>query len=138
MTHLTPCTSPVVTTNSGQLRDLAALDASVQAAEQHLKQIQAFIQQEKQVIVKAQAVHAACSVQLEQLQYISSNLPARLPAPSQELAAQQVTASQPAAVQQHAEQNDDQDENCNAANQQPAKPKPPALDKKKKARAPRR
>lgn len=125
-------------TSDGQLQDLVALDASVQAAEQHLKQIQAFIQQERQAMLGVQAVHAACASQLDHLQYISSNLPARLPAPSQEPAAQQVTASHPAAVQQHAEQEHEQDENSNAANQQPATVKPQGADKKKKAPAPRR
>ena len=119
------------------MQDVIALDATVQAAEQQLKHIQACIQQEKQAIVKAQAVHAACAMQLQQLQFMSSNLPARLPEPSQPSVAQQVTLQQPAAEQQHME-DDDQDENCNAANQQPPVTKTSTMDKKKKARAPRR
>ena len=120
------------------MQELIVLDAHVQAAEQQLRQVQAFIQQEKDAIVRAQAVHAACSLQYEQLQYISSHLPARLPEVSQHPAAQRLTVPQPAAVQQHTEQDHDQDENCDAANQQPAVAKTLVADKKKKARAPRR
>ena len=111
----------------------------MQAAEQQLRQVQAFIQREKQAIVRAQALHEACSLQHEQLHYIGSHLPARLPELSQHLAAQHLTVPQPAAVQQHTEQDTDQDENCDASNQQPAVAKTAAAaDKKKKARAPRR
>lgn len=119
------------------MQDVIALDATVQAAEQQLKQIQACIQQEKQAMVKAQAVRAACAMQLQQLQHLSSNLPARLPEPSQPAVAQQVTLQQPAAEQQLME-DDDQDENCKAASQQPLVTKTFTMDKKKKARAPRR
>ena len=112
----------------------------MQAIEQKLRDIQRFISQEKQAVVKAKALISACSLQREQLQYISTHLPARLPeaAHSKPQAAQQ-TAQDSAAAHSEPEAISEGAENTNSSNvDQSAAVKQAAGDKKKRPKAPRR
>lgn len=120
-------------------QELAALDASVQAIEQKLREIQQFISQEKQAITKARALISACFLQQDQLQYISSHLPARLPEANPATQAAQPTASTSLPSKDLPGEDLYTDENTDAFNveAQPVAAKH-AGDKKKRSKAPRR
>ena len=123
-------------------QELAALDTSVQAIEQKLRDIQNFIAREKQAITKARALIKASALQQDQLEYISTHLPTRLPeANSVSLNAQpQPAAGTSKSGKESPTEELDTDENADTANveAQPAAAKPTAGDKKKRAKAPRR
>ncbi|DBA84982.1 TPA: hypothetical protein ACH3X2_005721 [Trebouxia sp. C0005] len=123
-------------------RELAALDTSVQAIEQKLRDIQHFIGQEKQAITKARALTKACALQQDQLEYIGTHLPARLPeANSVSINAQpQPVAGTSTSSKELPTEELETDENADTANveAQPAAAKQTAGDKKKRAKAPRR
>lgn len=122
-------------------QELAALDVSVQAIEQKLREIQQFITREKQAIAKARAVISACTVQQDQLQYISTHLPTRLPQATvvSSHTAQPIVSTSFLGNESSTEERDT-DENNDAGNMeaQPATTAQAAGDKKKRARAPRR
>ena len=122
-------------------QELAALDASVQAIEQKLREIQQFIQQEKQAVTKARALISACSLQRDQLQYISTHLPARLPEAScvsNQVARQVSGPLAPSKEYVGEEANTDENSDTTNVETQPAAAKQAATDKRKRPRAPRR
>ncbi len=123
-------------------QELAALDTSVQAIEQKLRDIQHFIGQEKQAITKARALIKASALQQDQLEYISTHLPTRLPeANSVSIDAQpQPAAGTSTSGKELPTEELETDENTDTANAeaQPAAAKQTAGDKKKRAKAPRR
>ncbi len=123
-------------------QELAALDTSMQAIEQKLRDIQHFIGREKQAITKARALISACALQQDQLEYISTHLPTRLPeANSVSIHAQpQPAAGTSTSSKELPTEELDTDENADTANAeaQPAAAKQTAGDKKKRAKAPRR
>ena len=122
-------------------QEVAALDASVQAIEQKLRDIQRFINQEKQAVVKARALISACTLQHNQLQYISSHLPAHLPqADSSKSQSTTQLPTENASINAAADSHADADENAEISNVQlqPAVAKQAAAEKKKRPRAPRR
>ena len=118
---------------------MVALDSSVQAIELKLKEIQRFIGQEKQAINKAKNLICACSKQRDQLQYLSTHLPARLPeAVTNKYKPSQQTASTSALARDvSGDEVSDADENLDIANVEP-QPTRQANDKKKRSKAPRR
>lgn len=111
-----------------------SLEATLQASEQQMRELQTFLQQERQALARAKALNAACARQAEQLQYISANLPARLP----ESRSAQPSSAAPAPPQeaQH-DQDQGENENQDSTNQPLANAKQPAVDKKRKSKAPR-
>ena len=119
--------------------ELAQLDSSIQVAELRLRDIQRFISQEKQAISQAKVLITACSAQADQLQYIESHLPARLPEASA-LSSQQSSGASASAEDRSADNVLDTDENIDSTNleTQPVPAKQLAGDKKKRAKAPRR
>ena len=123
-------------------QELAALDTSVQAIEQKLRDIQHFIGREKQAITKARALIKACALQQDQLEYISTHLPTRLPeANSVSITAQpQPAAGISTSSKELPTEELDKDENADTTNveAQPAAARQTAGDKKKRAKAPRR
>ena len=120
-------------------QDVVALDSSVQAIELKLKEVQRFIGQEKQAINKAKNLISACSKQRDQLQYLSTHLPARLPtAVANKTKPSQQTASTSASARDvSGDEVSDADENLDIANVEP-QPTRQANDKKKRSKAPRR
>ena len=114
----------------------------MQAIEQKLRDIQHFIGQEKQAITKARALTKACALQQDQLEYIGTHLPARLPeANSVSINAQpQPVAGTSTSSKELPTEELETDENADTANveAQPAAAKQTAGDKKKRAKAPRR
>lgn len=114
----------------------------MQAIEQKLRDIQNFIGREKQAITKARALIKACALQQDQLEYISTHLPTRLPeANSVSINAQpQPVAGTSTSSKELPIEELETDENTDTANAeaQPAAAKQTAGDKKKRAKAPRR
>ena len=119
-------------------QELAALDVSVQTAEEKLRDIQGFITQERQAVVKARALIRACAVQRDQLHYISSHLPAHLPQAESAKAQTAQPPSENASTKLPSDVTADADENTNTSNIQPAPIKQAAGEKKRRPRAPRR
>lgn len=121
-------------------QDLVALDSSVQAVELKLREIQRFVNQEKQAVDKAKVLISACSKQRDQLQYLSTHLPTRLPeAVAVQSRPQQQAAGVPApAKETSGDEVSDSDENRDTANQEPQPTRQAANDKKKRLKAPRR
>ena len=120
-------------------QDIVALDSSVQAIELKLREIQRFIGQEKQAINKAKNLISACSKQRDQLQYLSTHLPIRLPeAVANKAKPSQQTAGISAPARDiSGDEVFDADENLDNANVEP-QPTRQADGKKKRPKAPRR
>ena len=121
------------------LQELAALDSSVQAVELKLREVQRYIHQEKQAVDKATALISARSVQRDQLQYISTHLPTRLPQAAGSQATQHTAGLSALIKETSGDELSDTDENLDSANMEPQPaPTRPADDRKKRAKAPRR
>lgn len=112
----------------------------MQAVELKLREIQRFVNQEKQAVDKAKVLISACSKQRDQLQYLSTHLPTRLPeAVAVQSRPQQQAAGVPApAKETSGDEVSDSDENRDTANQEPQPTRQAANDKKKRLKAPRR
>ena len=112
----------------------------MQAIELKLREIQRFIGQEKQAIDKAKTLISACSKQTDQLQYISTHLPTRLPeAVATKSKPQQQTAGTSAPAKEvSGDEASDPDENLDTANLEPQPTRQAANEKKKRPKAPRR
>ena len=119
--------------------ELAQLDSSIQVAESKLQGIQRCISQEKQAISQAKVLITACAAQSDQLQYIESHLPARLPEASA-LSSQQPLGASVSAEDRPTDSVPNTNENVDSTNLevQPVPAKQLAGDKKKRAKAPRR
>lgn len=120
-------------------QDIVALDSSVQAIELKLRDIQRFIGQEKQAINKAKNLISACSKQRDQLQYLSTHLPVRLPtaAANKCKPSQQTAGTSAPARDMSGDEVSEADENLDSANVEP-QPTRQANHKKKRPKAPRR
>ncbi|DBA94524.1 hypothetical protein WJX77_000633 [Trebouxia sp. C0004] len=123
-------------------QELAALDTSVQAIEQKLRDIQHFIGREKEAITKARALIKACAMQQDQLKYINTHLPTRLPAAnsvSTDTQPQPAAGTSTSSKELPAEELDmDQNADTTNVDAQPAAARQTAGDKKRRAKAPRR
>lgn len=110
----------------------------MQAIELKFKEIQRFICQEKQSMNKAKTLISACSKQRDQLQYISTHLPTRLPEAATSKPLQQTAGTSAPAKDSTGEEVSDADENLDTANVDPQPTARAANDKKKRPKAPRR
>lgn len=113
----------------------------MQAIEIKLREIQRFVSQEKQAVNKAKALISACSLQREQLQYLNTHLPTRLPkASAVNSHAQQAATSSAVLKDASVSEICDTDENIDTANLEPQsiQTRHAAGDKKKRLKAPRR
>lgn len=110
----------------------------MQAIELKFKEIQRFIGQEKQSMNKAKTLISACSKQRDQLQYISTHLPTRLPEAVTSKPLQQTAGTSAPARDSTGEEVSDADENMDTANVDPQPTARAANDKKKRPKAPRR
>lgn len=87
---------------------------------------------------KAKTLISACSKQRDQLQYISTHLPARLPEAVTSRPLQQTAGTSAPAKDSLGDEVSDADENLDSANVEPQPTSKAANDKKKRPKAPRR
>ena len=112
----------------------------MQAIELKLREIQRFVHQEKQAVDKARVLISACSKQRDQLHYLSTHLPTRLPeaVTVRPKLPQQTAGAQAPAKETSGDEVSESDENLDTANVEPQPTRPAANDKKKRPKAPRR